>query len=229
MTPNSKQTCVEKAVLQRLAGRGEHNRNSTNDDDPIVTDFCPRPWPRRRVRLVILELPSKRLPFFFFFFFFLKTLNRTWVPSSSLLRWMPMEPCGACCCFPAVTSLRPSWHLTYMGLFYVRFWFWKWPLSVFADPPRPHTTNPELGYMLSILVYFFICEVPTVKHSWLRVRSLNTSTGPPSPSLPLQYTPFQFPVQIYWLHQVQRRWGYRSCYPVLCFTCNLIFIQLHFL
>lgn len=31
------------------------------------------------------------------------------------------------------------------------------------------------------------------------------------------------------MHQVQSRGGDGSCNPVLCFTCNLIFIEIHFL
>lgn len=59
---------------------------------------------------------------------------------------------------------------------------------------------------------------------------LNTSTVPPSRLLPLIFNK-QFVVFCpeNELHQVQSRGGYGSCSPVLCFTCNLIFNEIHFL
>lgn len=76
-----------------------------------------------------------------------------------------------------------------------------------------------------------MCEVLTVTWSWLRLRDCWTPPLflPHVHSLWFLPSSFQFPVQkINWTHQVQSRRGYESLNPVLCFTCNLIFIDLHF-
>lgn len=64
---------------------------------------------------------------------------------------------------------------------------------------------------------FAVC----VRSWWSQVeRHLNTSAGPP-------FTAPQKPFP--WRHQVQSWPGCGSCHPVLCFTRNLIFIELQFL
>lgn len=83
--------------------------------------------------------------------------------------------------------------------------------------------SSPVGYLGSYWS-LYIC----VRYWWLQVeRPVNASAI--APSRPLR-SRFLSPVRKFpWRHEVQSRPGCGSCHPVLCFTCNLIFIELHFL
>lgn len=192
-----------KAVLQRLAGTREHNRNSINKDDPIVTDLGP--LTRGQGDTEAARPPLSRL----------RATGGAPIQTFAFFKDTKPNFCNKFR-FTQVNDDRNTWTLLLFS-FFQEGGGWGFPsgglilnttMAFNLNGPilcQSHTklkttqrfvTNVCFGifriFLVKILICRFLCEVLMVTCSWLRLRSLNTSTGPPL-LFPLQYKLFSVP------------------------------------